>query len=202
MLKPSIKKDRELTNFEIIRHYIDLTELTGVTGLKLNYQINATRRSLKPLYEAYQQDELIPKSVEFKEYEEKLSELYKQLATPEGAKLPKTKNTGNEGEVLDIDTNSDIVVTERIKLQSKYVNSIVERQNQLKEYNNWLQEPCKDDYKLFKVKTSELPDNKKVWDVCTFLIEDEEDTSVEETKEKEEDIEPPKPESRKKVVKK
>jgi len=195
MLKPNIKKERPLSNFEVIRLYIDLTELSGITGLILNYQINATRRSLKPLYEAYQQDELIPKSAEYKDYEKELNALYTKLATPEGAKLPRTRNNGNDGEILDLDINADNVVNERIKLQGKYVNTILERQKQNLEYKEWLQEPCKDEYKLFKIKSSYLPDNKQIWDACTLLIDDD----MEEKKEDKEEV---KPETKKKLVKK
>ncbi len=179
MKKPVVKRDRKLTNLEILQLHAELKALRNVPGVKLNYAIARTLQNLKPLVEAYSQDQLIPKSEEFIKYENELKKAYEQFAS-KGSGAPKTKilvTPQGEMESLDIDINSEEVKEARAKLQLKYTKAIEERKAQISEYNDWLGMECEDDYKIWKVDYSEMPqenDNyKQLWDACFILIKEE-----------------------------
>ncbi len=47
MKKPEIKKDRKLTNLEVLQLHAELKNLKNAPGLKLNYAISRTIQSIK-----------------------------------------------------------------------------------------------------------------------------------------------------------
>jgi hypothetical protein len=179
MKKPEIKKDRKLTNLEVLQLHAGLKNLRAVTGLKLNYAISRTIQNLKPLVEAYDQEKLIPKGEAFKKYEQELRKEYEKLASAGGGK-PKTRimQTANgEFETLDIDFNGVDAINVRASLQQEYAEAIEQRKADVKEYNDWLNEECGDDVKLHKIQLSEMPQNesedyKTLWDACHLLVAD------------------------------
>jgi len=178
MKKPEVKKDRKLTNLEIIRLYSDLKNLKSAPGIKLNYAIVRTTQSLKPLVEAYDQERLIPKSESFQEYESAIKKAYETIASA-GTGKPKTRivqTQQGEYETLDIDLNGDEAKQARAKIQEEFYDAIEERKSDVKEYNEWLEKECEDEYNIHKVSVSEMPQNettdyKALWDVCAMLLE-------------------------------
>ena len=174
---PVIKAKRKLYNWEVMQLYKDLNELKTVNGIKLNYAIHRTKASLKPLAEAYERDKLIPVLDQYKEYDKALADAYKDL-TKDKAGNPQTRiNTGPRGEqyeVPDVDLNSPEAIKVRAQLQAKFADAIADRQQQIKEYNEWLVQECSDDYTLFIISKSDIPDsnenNKQLWDTIAPMI--------------------------------
>jgi len=180
MKKPEIKKDRKLTNLEVLQLHAELRNLKSVTGLKLNYAISRTIQSLKPLAEAYDQEKLIPKSEQFKKYEEELRKAYEGIASG-GSGKPKTRmvqTPTGEIETLDIDINGEEAKQARAKLQEEYSVTIEERKSDVREYTSWLNQECEDEFRIHKISFSEMPQNettdyKALWDACILLVENE-----------------------------
>ncbi|MFH1118272.1 MAG: hypothetical protein V1775_00505 [Bacteroidota bacterium] len=180
MKKPEIKKDRKLTNLEVLQLYADLKNLKSIPGLKLNYAISRTIQNLKPLTEAFDQEKLIPKSELFKKYEEELRKAYETIASG-GSGRPKTRivqiPTG-EFETLDIDINGDEAKQSRAEMQEEYSGAIEERKTDVREYTAWLNQECEDEFRIFMIRLSEMPDSgtedyKQLWDVCGVMVLEE-----------------------------
>ncbi len=180
MKKPEIKQDRKLTNLEVLQLYAELKNLKNAPGLKLNYAISRTIQSLKPLAEAYDQDKLIPKSEQFRKYEEELRKAYETIASG-GSGKPRTRmiqTPSGEFETLDIDINGEEAKQARVKLQEEYSAAIEERKANVREYTEWLNQECEDEYRIYKILPSEMPqdetaDYKALWDACILVIENE-----------------------------
>ncbi len=141
---------------------------------------HAPFKASKPLAEAYDQDKLIPKSEQFKKYEEELRKAYETIASGLGGK-PKTRiiqTPNGEFETLDIDINGDQAIQARVNLQEKYFAAIEQRKTDVREYNEWLNQECEDEFRIHKISLSEMPQNetedyKALWDACILLIENE-----------------------------
>jgi hypothetical protein len=176
--KPLIKKRVKLFNFEILQLYRDLNDLQVVPGIKLNYAIHRTKAQLKPLVEAYAQDKLIPVLDNYKAFEKELQDAYKKMCRDkDGNLLTKVQSTERgEMESMDIDLNSPAVTEIRARIQTKFHNAIETRKEQIRQYNEWLREECSDDYQLFFISKTEMPDNadntKQLWDAVSPLIKD------------------------------
>lgn len=176
-MKAKIKKDRVITNLDIIQLYKKLRNLRNVPGFTLNRAIALTKKSLKPLYDAYRIDEMIPKHDAFIEYEKELKELEIRLATPDGATTPRTRvvylPTGRV-QMPDYDPNSEEAITARMELEAKYQPTLKIREKQLIEYNNWLYQECTDDYRILHVTEEDMPkedgDYKALWDAVELMM--------------------------------
>jgi len=180
MNKPEIKKYRKLTNLEVLQLHHDLKSLKAVPGIKLNFAIARTLQSLKPLVEAYDQEKLIPKSKDFLQFEEEIKDGYTALAS-EGGKKPKTKivqSPAGEYETLDFDINGERAQELRTNLKKKFEKALDDRTHQVTDYNNWLNQECEDEYRVFMVRLSEMPDSnlenyKQLWDICGVMVMEE-----------------------------
>ncbi|MHC1775727.1 MAG: hypothetical protein AB9834_09970 [Lentimicrobium sp.] len=180
MKKPEIKTNSKLTNLEVLQLYSDLKALKSVPGIKLNYAISRTIRSLKPLAEAFTTEQMIPKSTGFLQYEEALTKAYSDISA-RGGKGPKTRivqTPAGEYETFDIDINADDVKEARAALQEEHSAAIADRKQDVKDYNEWLMLACEEEFHLHKIALSEIPqfdtiDYKSLWDACALLIEDE-----------------------------
>ena len=175
--KPVIKTNRRLYNWEIMQLYKDLNELPTANGIKLNYAIHRTKVSLKSLAEAYERDKLIPMLDNYKEYDKSLSEAYKDLTKDKDGNPQTRINNGPRGEqyeVPDLDLNSVEAVRVRASLQKQYADAIALRKQQIEEYNEWLIQECVDDYTLFMICKSDIPDSnensKQLWDAIAPMI--------------------------------
>ncbi len=181
MKKPEVKKDRKLTNLEVLQLHAGLKNLHSVPGIKLNYAISRTIQNLKPLVEAFDQDKLIPKTDGFKKYESELRKAYEVLSSG-GKGKPKTRiiqTPNGEVETLNIDINGEEAKEIRARLQEEYFDVIESRKADAKEYNEWLHQECEEEFKIHKVLLSEMPqdetaDYKALWDACSLLIEPDE----------------------------
>lgn len=177
MNKPEIKKDRKLTNLEVLQLHANLKNLKNAPGLKLNYAFSRTIQNLQPLAEAYDQEKLIPKSEQFKKYEEELRTAYEAIASG-GSGKPKTRmvqTPSGEFETLDIEINGEEAKQARAKLQEEYSAAIEDRKSDVRDYTEWLNQECEDEFKIHKILPSEMPqdettDYKALWDACLMLI--------------------------------
>ena len=174
-MKATIKESK-LTNRDVLQHYYDLDTLKDVPNFTLNKAISRNLLALEPFNKAFKLDNMVKKSTRYKEYEVALETAYKELATPNGAKYPKTRlvNTQN-GDVpfIDFDPNSDEAKEVRNKIDNEYADVIAEREEQLKAYSEWLDEPCEEEIKLTEVNEDDFPKGdgnyKPLWDALRFV---------------------------------
>ena len=175
MNKVEIKRNREKTVKEAIEMYNRLKNLTGLTGVKLNYAVNRSMLQLQPVCEAFSPDKVIPTSKGYKSYLTALNEAYKALATTDGK--TRTRIAG-DNEIFDTDTNSPAAIEIRAELKNKYAKEIDQREKDIQDYSELLNSACPE-FKLFKIKPSDIPEDatKEVWDAISDLIDYESDTT-------------------------
>jgi hypothetical protein len=161
-----------------------LASLKHVPSCAVNTAISITILSLKPLYEAFQQDKVIPKSEEYLAYEKKLKETYEELSRAEIKETkvktaPKTQvfytERGDEFKALDIDYNSPEVIMKRATIEGEFAKAIQERKDQLKDYNEWMDKECVANYELQKINISLMPkgdgDYKELFDAVQPMLD-------------------------------
>jgi len=173
MKKPQVKKDRKLRNIEVLQLYNALKSLKGVQGIKLVYAINRTVNWLKPVVEAFSQEELIPMPSEFQKYQRELREFYeKSVTTQDGIKKLKTvfAPDGTPVEQLDVDFKDPVVIAGRVALDKKYDEVIREYQKEIDEYNQFLNKECEEEIKFYIIPLAYAPDKKEQFDAVAPLI--------------------------------
>lgn len=176
-LEPSIR------NIDIINLHAELSEAQGMKGTALIYAVSRTIAKLKPLVEAMGIDKCIPQSEKFKEFNKELHEIHKKYSDEKMKMLPRPDGkgmaevyefpwTGNN----DNDVKRKAWMTEVEKLRKKYKDAIDEREKEIQEYNNFLQEPFPEminDYlhKISKEKIEgcEVPESLR--DALFYIVE-------------------------------
>lgn len=158
---------------EIITLHNNLISLKSVTGNKLNYAINRTIASLAPLARHFDISMHVPDTPEFLEYTKGLTAAYSSLSN-------KRTVFTEKGEMLDFDINSEEAKQIRVDFLTKYETMLADRDQQVQQYNEWLDKPCgescehpdTENYLLFHVSAADIADNmdKSVWDACMDLI--------------------------------
>ncbi len=142
--------------------------------------MHAPCKASNPLVEAYEQDLLIPKKEDFIKFEEELKTGYAGIAA-DGGKKPKTRivqTPAGEYETLDFNINGQPAHELRENLQIKFEKALEARSKQVKEYNEWLGQPCEDEYRIFMIRLTEMPDSnmedyKQLWDICGVMVMEE-----------------------------
>lgn len=175
MKKPQIKKERKLRNIEVLQLYHGLKNLKGLTGIKLVYAVNRTMNWLKPIAEAFAQEELIPMPEGFKKYQQELRELYEKSVTSEdGTRKVKTvlNQDGMPVETLDVNFNDPKVISGKAAIEKKYSAAIKEYQKDIDEYNQFLNKECEEEVKLCLIPLAYAPDKKEQFDVVAPLIKE------------------------------
>lgn len=189
---PEVDLKKKPTTNEIFGMYKDLIELKHVPGVEANTSISRTIVSIKPYYEQYTMEKIAQKSEDFEKYEKALEEGLKKFATPKGEKEPRFR-TGvkddREYRQLDIDFNSKEIQKFRSDLEVEYAKAIKEREEQLKQFSEWMNSECTLPIELHKVKMSLMPKNpetnlKPLFDALFFLFDDDVKETPESRKDK------------------
>ena len=192
MKKPNLeelskdKKTLKITNFDFYKFYEILESIEYIKNIKLWNTINLNIDKLKPIYNTFKEDSLIPKSDRFKEYAEKLdSKVQDYLKEASGNKTKEVSFTfkGKQATrtVWDVDLEN-IKIKEDIEnivksLEEEYGEEIKLRNEDIKEYNEFMLEEFPLDLnsllyqiELSDIKDSDLPENKEQAKVIYKLI--------------------------------
>lgn len=173
MKTPEIKKDRKIRNIEVLELYHGLKNLKGVTGIKLVYAINRTVAWLKPIAEAFSQEELIPVPEGYAKYQQELRQFYEKLATNDDGTRRTRIVSGPDGrplEQLDISIGDPKVLAGKAKIDKKYEEEIASYQKEIDEYNKFLNAECTEDIRLYFIPLAYAPDKKEQYDIVAPLI--------------------------------
>ena len=193
MKKPNLtelikdKQSIKITNLDFYLFYDTLESIEYIKNIKLWNIINLTIDALKPIQNSFKQDILIPKTDRFKEYSTKLEESVQEYLKK--ASDNKTKDVvatfkGKEitRSVWDVDMEDpnikeglDTIVK---SLEEEYTEDIKLRNEDIKEYNDYMLEEFPLDldtlltYKLdiSEFKDSDLPENKEQAKIIYKLI--------------------------------
>ncbi len=157
----SLKKAKlELTNQDVVNLHQVLNSIKGLQGTKLVYAVGRTIDKLNPVVKRMAQDECIPKSEAFKKYEQALHELHKKYS---GGKTRQTE-AGTyflfpwdiEEDIPDaVEKKREKWLKEREELQEKHIKAVEEREQQLQDYFEYMEEPFSEDLGDFTHKISE-----------------------------------------------
>jgi hypothetical protein len=166
--KKITKKDNDsFTNIELYKFYETLQSIPVLKNIKLWNAVNLTISNLEPIYKELKDDKLIPKTDSVKEYDKEVAELYKEISG--GKIINKELPNGKTIESWDIDFENPEVITkleESIKeLQEKYKEAIEERTNDIKAYNEFMEETFTEKVTLHKVAITDLKDGDVPEDV-------------------------------------
>ena len=175
MKTPEIKKSRKLKNIEVLELYHNLKNLKGVQGIKLVYAINRTVSWLKPIAEAFSQDELIPVPDNFKKYQSELREYYEKLASAEDGSKRLRIIQGPDGrpiEQLDVDLSDSKVMSGKSRIDKKHEVAIKAYQAEIDSYNQFLGKECEEEIRLFYIPLAYAPDKKEQYDIIAPLIKE------------------------------
>jgi hypothetical protein len=175
MKKPEIKKNRKLRNVEVMELYHALKGVKGLQGIKLVYAVNRTVNWLKPIVEAFAQEELIPMPEDINKYQKELREFYERIAKAEdGSRKLKTiiNNDGMPVELLDIDFNNPFNINGKAEIDKKYDKAIKDYQTEIEKYNLFLDKECEEEIRLYSIPLAYAPDNKEQFDIVAPLIKD------------------------------
>ncbi len=153
------KKDfptENLTNGEVIDRYQMLSMPVDLHGFDVCYpkDRNLEKLRLAIKYNKLERDVKFPKTDAYKAYEKELSDLFKQLSeNPDGSNRLKVVRDarGNEQEVYDVDVTSEEYLTAKALLNQKHDAALQDRQEQLKKYDEFLDEPFAGEIKLYYV---------------------------------------------------
>ena len=180
------KKTIKITNFDFYKFYETLESIEYIKNIKLWNTINLNIDKLKPIYNTFKEDSLIPKSDRFKEYAEKLDnkvqDYLKEASDNKTKEVPITfKGKQTTRTVWDVDLE-DVKIKEDIEnivksLEEEYSEEIKLRSQDVKEYNEFMLEEFPLDLnsllyqvELSDIKDSDLPDNKEQAKVIYKLI--------------------------------
>lgn len=193
MKKPNLtelikdKQSIKITNLDFYLFYDTLESIEYIKNIKLWNIINLTIDALKPIQNSFKQDILIPKTNRFKEYSTKLEESVQEYLKK--ASDNKTKDVvvtfkGKEitKNIWDVDME-DPTIKEGLdtivkSLEEEYTEDIKLRNEDIKEYNDYMLEEFPLDldtlltYKLdiSEFKDSDLPENKEQAKIIYKLI--------------------------------
>ena len=193
MKKPNLtklikdKQSIKITNLDFYLFYDTLESIEYIKNIKLWNIINLTIDALKPIQNSFKQDILIPKTDRFKEYSTKLEESVQEYLKK--ASDNKTKDVvvtfkGKEitKNIWDVDME-DPTIKEGLdtivkSLEEEYTEDIKLRNEDIKEYNDYMLEEFPLDldtlltYKLdiSEFKDSDLPENKEQAKIIYKLI--------------------------------
>lgn len=193
MKKPNLtelikdKQSIKITNLDFYLFYDTLESIEYIKNIKLWNIINLTIDALKPIQNSFKQDILIPKTDRFKEYSTKLEESVQEylkkasdnktkdvVVTFKGKEI--TKNVWDvDMEDPNIKEGLDTIVK---SLEEEYTEDIKLRNEDIKEYNDYMLEEFPLDldtlltYKLdiSEFKDSDLPENKEQAKIIYKLI--------------------------------
>lgn len=130
----------------------ELIRLDTLTGVKLAYCI--AKNKLLIAQERKVLDEAIKPSVEFSEFEKKRIELAQSLAKKDDKGKPMIEN--NQFVMED----QSLFESEFEKLKEDYPSVVRQREEQIAEYNKFLEESVKIDF--YKISLSDIPDSISV----------------------------------------
>lgn len=173
MKTPQITKNKKLRNIEVLELYYGLKSLKGVQGVKLLYAINRTIAWLKPIAEAFSQEELIPAPEGMVAYQKELREFFEKMAmSKDGSKRFRVVQgaDGRPVEQLDVDLSDPVAIAGKAKIDKKYEAIIKAYQAEIEQYNQFLNKECEEEIRLFYVPLAHAPDKKEQYDVVAPLI--------------------------------
>ena len=193
MKKPNLtelikdKQSIKITNLDFYLFYDTLESIEYIKNIKLWNIINLTIDALKPIQNSFKQDILIPKTDRFKEYstnlEESVQEYLKKASDNKTKDIVVTfKGKEITKNVWDVDME-DPTIKEGLdtivkSLEEEYTEDIKLRNEDIKEYNDYMLEEFPLDldtlltYKLdiSEFKDSDLPENKEQAKIIYKLI--------------------------------
>lgn len=175
MKTPHIKKSNKIRNIEVLEMYHGLKNLKGIEGIKLVYAINRTVAWLKPIAEAFSQEELIPIPDGYKKYQAELREFYEKMVTNEDGSKRTRVVQGPDGkpmEQLDVSFSDPKVIAGKAKIDKKHEKAIADYQKDIEEYNQFLNKECEEEIRLFMIPLAYAPDKKEQYDVIAPLVKD------------------------------
>ena len=145
-----------MKNWELLNLYQVLSSVSELKGVKFSYfvvkNLGLLEREIKNL------EEVIKASKDYYEFEEKRIELAKKHAKKDDKGEPKTKEVDGK-KVFDM--KSQIAFDKEFKeLQKKNKKTLEEREKQIKEYNELIEQDS--DIKLHKIKLSDIPEEINV----------------------------------------
>lgn len=135
MKRPEIKLNRKLTNGEVFELYNKLSSVRGLSGVKLLYAVDKTKRSLKNIAEAFAPEKLIPKPEKFIAYENEVREKANALRDRLFAENPEHSSLIIQNGRPELSVSS-VEAQELInEMQLKHKKAIADYQKEIDEYN-------------------------------------------------------------------
>jgi hypothetical protein len=156
-----------MKNWELLNLYQVLSSASDLRGVKFSYfvvkNLGLLEREIKNLSES------VKASKEYAEFEDKRIDLAKKHAEKNEKGEPKTKEENGKN-VFDI-KNIDKFNKEFDALKKKYSKALDEREKQIKEYNELIEQD--NDITLHKIKLDDIPENISVAQMkgIEYLIE-------------------------------
>lgn len=175
-----MNEKNQITNETIIKRYFDLYDTQQkskgiehlIHGLKVKHNVVRNMKKLKECATPMLPDNIIPKKPEYIEYENDVRKIFEKIS--EG----KTKNLGGQ-QIYDIDGKEDKFQKEHEKILNKYEPAIKAREEQLTEYETFIQQPFDKEIKWYTFSIDDLAtynptDENKVYNAIQWMIIDPE----------------------------
>lgn len=163
MKKPNLKeisKPKKMKNRDLYNLYFNLKHLLENRKLKGLYVLNCvttTVEDLQPIINRLSPENCIPYTEKYEEFRKTMFEFYKEVS--EGKKKKITLPNGTEAEVWDFDEN-DISIQERKQaLIDQYQEEIDLREEDEKQWNEFMDEDFEGNPPLKKINIEKLSDD-------------------------------------------
>jgi hypothetical protein len=147
MKRPQLKQLKyEVTNHDVLDLYSKILNAQGLKGTPLIYAVSRTIAKLRPVVDALSDEKCIPESEAHRTFTKELHDIHKKHS---GGKMKTTtSNDGYTVEVYDFPWLSSKDheqarqqwMSETKKLKEKFREAISEREKEIKEYNEFLNE--------------------------------------------------------------
>jgi len=160
-----------MKNKEILQLYNALQDVSNLSGVKFAYAVSRNINKVKPTLNSL--EEAINPKEEYKEFESKRVELAKKYAKKNENGEPVTNtDLDNNTKTYEIE-NQKAFQKEMTKLQKEYAQAITNREKQIEEYKNLLEEETQIDF--YKIKKENLPEDITAQQLTGIfaIIEDE-----------------------------
>lgn len=173
MVTPEIKKTNKLTNGEVLELFHNLNDIKGLKGRSVLLAVLKTKASLKPIAKAFSHSAMVPKPEKFSEYE---NEIKKAVSA---ARERLVKEDPGHPALVKVDSGifelrADSVEAQEIaiSMKNKYSEVIEEYTKAIKEYNQFLDKECTENYTITKFPLCEAPEEQQAFEAIFPLIED------------------------------
>lgn len=163
MKKPNLKealKPKKMKNRDVYNLYFNLKYLLENKKLKGLYLLNCvttTVEDLQPIINRLSPESCIPLTEKYEEFRKAMFEFYKEVSNDKKKKI--TLPNGNEAEVWDFDENDTSIQERKQSLIDQYQEEINSREQDEKEWNEFMDEDFEGNLPLKKINIEKLSDD-------------------------------------------